>query len=123
MMGRAPMGREHQRKAQRKSQLRLRVFHIVIALILVICVLSPYVESAMDLNDSVFATGYDTETTVAILMLLLELVFSLTNLVVLLCKNVPLDARVIVVKNAFPLPELGFGATVPEVSPPLPLRI
>src|SRR5260370_28419502 len=114
---------ELQKKRRRRSQLRRRALHAAIALILVICVLSPYLELAVDLNDSVFATGYDTETTVAILMLLLELVLSLTNLLASLRKNLPLNAPLIVIKNSLAVPEFGFGATISELSPPLPLRI
>lgn len=111
------------RRSQANRQFRRRAFHAIIAIILVVCVLSPYLESAVDLNDSVFATGYDTETTVAILVLLLELVLSLTNLLASLSKNTRLSGplRVMVVEKSFAAPE--FGIAIPELSPPLLLRI
>ena len=113
------MRREH----QRSQQFRRRAFHAIVAIILVVCVLSPYLESAVDLNDSVFATGYDTETTVAILMLLLELVLSLTNLLASVCRSVQLSAPAAVVRNSFGTRESSFGIRISELSPPLPLRI
>ena len=117
------MRQASQRKRETNRQLRRRLFHAAIALILVICVLSPYLETAVELNGSVFASGYDTETTVAILVLLLELVLSLTNLVASLCKDVRLGERVIVV-DSFARLVFGFGTeTAAELSPPLPLRI
>lgn len=110
------------RGRQRRGQIRRRAFHAAIALVLIICAVSPFLESAVNWNDTVFATGYDTETTVAILMLLLELVFSLTNLLTSLCRTTQLDTPLIL-KDSFPAPESAFGVGIPELSPPLPLRI
>jgi hypothetical protein len=110
------------RRSQANRQFRRRAFHIIIAIILVVCVLSPYVESAVDLNDSVFATGYDNETTVAILVLLVELVLSLTNLLPSLCLTSRLSTPV-VAEESFVQPAVGFGICIPELSPPAALRI
>jgi hypothetical protein len=110
------------RERQRKRQNRRRAFHVAIALILVICAISPYVESAANSNDTVFATGYDTESTLAILVLLLELVISLAGLLAGLCRNVPLGERV-VIKHSGLISESPCGTEIPELSPPLPLRI
>jgi len=57
-----------------------RGFHILLALILVICVLSPYVEFALDWNQSIFDTGYDGESTVAVIVLFLVLAFLIASL-------------------------------------------
>ena len=76
----------------------------------------------MDLNDSVFATGYDNETTVAILVLLVELVLSLTKLLPSFCRNSRLSTPVVAEKSSAS-PRLGSGICIPELSPPVPLRI
>jgi hypothetical protein len=110
------------RERQRNRQSRRRAFHALIALILVICAISPFVESAVNWNDSVFATGYDNETTLAILVLLLELVISLAGLLVCVCQNLQLGER-IVIKHLGLLPESDFGAEIADLSPPAPLRI
>ena len=110
------------RERQREGQFRRRRLHIAIALILVICAISPFVESAANMNDSVFATGYDNETTLAILVLLLELVISLAGLLVCLCRNLQLGDRV-VIKHSPLTCESDFGTKIPELSPPTPLRI
>jgi hypothetical protein len=103
-------------------KIRRRAFHVVIALILVICALSPYVESAVNWNDSVFATGYDTETTFAVLVLLLELVISFAGSLLRLCRNLRLGER-IVINYSRSASELDFGSEIAEFSPPPPLRI
>lgn len=98
-------------------------FHVLLALTLVVCVLSPYVEFAFDLNETIFSTAYDTETTIAVIALLLILAFALAKFLV----SVLLDSTA-----EEPLPEshvtfsgtLDFISTLPNVSPPpLPLRI
>lgn len=98
-------------------------FHILLALILVVCVLCPYVEVALDWNQTIFNTGYDGETVVAVIALLLILAFALARLLV----SVLGDS-----KGGEPLGEsprplrslLNFVFSLPDVSPPpLPLRI
>jgi hypothetical protein len=64
-----------------------RIFHLLIALVLVACVVSPWVESALDCHDNMFSTGYDGESTLAIVVLLLELVLSLASLLIFLQPN------------------------------------
>jgi len=95
---------------------------VAIALILVICALSPFLETAVNWNDSVFATGYDGESTMAVLVLLLELVISLAGLLVCLCRNLQLGERVVIKHSRF-ISESNFGIMIPELSPPPPLRI
>ena len=95
---------------------------MAIALILVICALSPFLETAVNWNDSVFGTGYDGESSLALLVLLLELVISLAGLLVCLCRNLQLGERV-VIKHSRLISESDFGIKIPELSPPTPLRI
>jgi hypothetical protein len=111
-----------QRDRRMSREFRRRAFHALIAVILIACALSPFIESAMDLNDSVFATGYDNETTVAILVLLLELVLSLTKLLPSLCRN-STSSTPVAVEKSFVRPGFGPGICIPELSPPVPLRI
>ena len=111
-----------EREQQRNRRIRRRAFHVAIALILIVCAISPFAESAVNWNDSVFATGYDTESTLAVLVLLLELVLSLAGLLVRLCRNLPSSERVVVKCAGLPL-DSDFDIHVPELSPPVPLRI
>jgi hypothetical protein len=111
-----------ERERERNRRIRRRAFHVAIALILVICALSPFLESAANWNDSVFATGYDGESTMAVLVLLLELVISLAGLLVCQCQNLQLGERVAFSRSRFTL-ESSFSIPIPELSPPLPLRI
>jgi hypothetical protein len=110
------------RERQTDLQIKRRAFHVAIALILVICVISPFLELAVNWNDSVFATGYDGETTFAVLVLLLELVISLAGLLVCLCRNARLCERVVLTQSRF-MRASDFGIKIPELSPPLSLRV
>lgn len=98
-----------------------RIFHVVIALILVACAVSPFVESALDCHDNVFSTGYDGESTLAIVVLLLELVLSLASLLVF-WPNVRLKERVHT-EHPHLKSDSGFCLIIPDFSLPLPLRI
>lgn len=110
------------RERERDRQIRRRAFHVVIALILVICAISPFLESAVNWNDTVFATGYDGESTMAVLVLLLELVISLAGLLVCFCRNTQWIERV-VIKHSLMASESDFSLISAELSPPPPLRI
>jgi hypothetical protein len=110
------------REQERNRQMRRRAFHVAIALILVICALSPFVESAVNWNDTVFATGYDGESTLAVLVLLLELVISLARLLVCLWQNLQFGDRLALSLSRLKA-ELSLSVTIPELSSPPPLRI
>ena len=110
------------RERERDRQIRRRAFHVAIALILVICALSPFLETAVNWNDTVFATGYDGESTMAVLVLLLELVISLAGLLVCFCRNTQRIER-LVAKHSPLASESDFSIIVAELSPPPPLRI
>jgi hypothetical protein len=100
-----------------------RGFHVLLALILVACVLSPYVELALNWGQSIFDTGYDTETTVAVIALLLILAFALAALLALLVADTTTQER-LVDSPVISRTALDFMSAVPESSPPpLPLRI
>jgi hypothetical protein len=102
-----------------------RGFHIVLALILLACVLCPYVEFIRHWNQSIFDTGYDGESSVAIVALLLILAFLIASL---LAHFIPDSAAAKSLVSSHPAlrgsaPD--FMSAAPEVSPPplLPLRI
>jgi sugar phosphate permease len=98
-------------------------FHVLLALTLVVCVLCPYVEFALDWNETIFNTGYDTETTIAVIALVLILTFALARLLISVLADrtgeESLAESHLIISGI-----LDFIATVPDVSPPpLPLRI
>lgn len=101
-----------------------RGFHIVLAVILVICLLCPYIEFAIQWNQSIFDTGYDGESTVAVIALLLIFAFLIASL---LAHFIPASAAAESVDDSHVTRRtaLDFISTVPELSPPplLPLRI
>jgi hypothetical protein len=90
-----------------------KVFHVVLGLILVDCLVSPFVEQAIGWNDdTIFSTDYDTESAVTIVMLLVELVLAV---VFVLC-----DVRVIeplVTKRRLVVFEFDFDNLLPGFSP------
>ncbi len=99
-------------------------FHILLALTLVVCVLCPYVEIALSWGQSLLDTGYDTETTVAVIALLVILAFALAKLLVSVLVDSTGDGGPLDESHGTLRPLLDFISTVPDVSPPpLPLRI
>ena len=116
---------EKQRRAidhGRFSAMSRRIFHIVIALVLIASAVSPFVESALNSHDNVFSTGYDGESTLAIIVLLLELVLSLASLLVFFLPNVQLKERVDT-EHPCLTSASGFRVSIPDFSPSVPLRI
>jgi hypothetical protein len=99
-----------------------RVFHVILSLLLVACLICPFVEFAIGWNDTLFSTGHDTESSLALVTLLLELVFMLAGLVALLVPDVHV-AQLLVTKNRALKFELDCGGLLTDSSPPLPLRI
>lgn len=99
-----------------------RWFLIVIALILLACAMSPFVETAIHWNQSIFTTGHDTESTIAVIALLIVLAFSLARLLAAFAPSL-LTARFGVSSSSFERTQRSFVFVIPESSPPLPLRI
>src|SRR5580692_8139568 len=97
-----------------------RTFHILIALALIGCALCPFVELAIHWNGTIFQTGFDTESTVAVLLLLLELAYGLAQLFVGLLPPV-LRRLSFVYFEQLEFHSLNFASVLPEISPPLPL--
>lgn len=99
-----------------------RRVHVLIALILLVCVFCPYVEAAFDWNESIFTTGYDTESIVAVTALLLILSLTLGKLLAVF-RPTSATNEPIVASQAPAKREHGFVFGIPQVSGPLPLRI
>ena len=99
-----------------------RVFLIVLGLTLVACVLCPYVEIAIHWNQTVFDTGYDGESTVAVIALVLILAFAVAKLLVSFVQVSWGQERLVESKWVFS-PVLDIISFSREASPPLPLRI
>jgi hypothetical protein len=105
-----------------------RAFHTLIALALalalalVACALCLFIETAIHWNGTIFQTGFDTESTVAVLLLLLELAYGLAQLFAVLLPPV-LRWLSFVYFEQLEFHSLNFTSVLPEISPPLPLRI
>ena len=99
-----------------------KMLHVLIALVLVACALSPFVESALNSQDSMFSTGCDGESTLAIVVLLLELVLSLASLLAFLWPTAQLQERV-EIESASPISALAFFIDAPDFLSSVPLRI
>ena len=102
-----------------------RGLYILLAVILVgcvLCVLCPYVEFAFDWNESIFTTGYDGESTIAAIAFLLILAILIAGLPADFVPNSAASEPLIdshVTSGA----ALNSISSIPESSPPLPLRI
>lgn len=80
------------------------------------------VETAIHWNGTIFQSGFDTESTVAVLLLLLELAYGLARLLVVLLPSA-LRSLSFVCFDQLAVRTLNFGTVLPEISPPLSLRI
>jgi hypothetical protein len=77
---------------------------------------------AIDWNESILTTGYDTESTVAVIALLLVLALALARLLAVFLPAIISTDHL----GASPSPLKSLSSlffAVPEASPPLPLRI
>lgn len=99
-----------------------RGLHLLLATILLVCVVVPHIEVAFDWNQCVLITGYDSESTVGVVALLLVLALALARLLAIFLPAVLIIGRDI----ASPMllrPMHNSVLILPEASPPLPLRI
>lgn len=99
-----------------------RGLHVLVALVLIICVLCPFFELACGSNSNIFVSGQDKETTIVVLLLLLELVFALASLLIVLLVPV-FEKGPWAVLSQFHEFVSFFAVCLPELSPPIPLRI
>jgi hypothetical protein len=99
-----------------------RGFQILLALTLFVCGIWPYIEIALHWNQSIFQTGYDGESTVAIIALVLIMAFALAKLLASFVPEStnegPLLQRLATVSR-----RIDCAASFPDTSPPLALRI
>jgi hypothetical protein len=99
-----------------------KVFHILLGLILVACLVCPFVEFAIGWNDTIFTTGYDTESSVAVIMLLVELVLALATIIALFLPHVQVTEP-LVIKRCAPTSEFGVVILLSDPALLVPLRI
>lgn len=99
-----------------------RGFHVFVAMALVVCLLCPFVELACGSNDNIFESGQDRESTIAVLLLLLELAFVLASLLTVLLVAVFEKGPLAALPSLRELSSF-FAVSLPEPSPPIPLRI
>ena len=97
-------------------------FHILLALTLFACAICPYIEIALHSNQYIFETGYDGETTVAIITLVLILAFALAKLLASFVPEGTTEESLFHPQETIGL-STDVGASFPDTSPPLALRI
>jgi hypothetical protein len=97
-------------------------FHTFIALILLVCLICPFAEMIVHSDGCIFVSGHDTESTLALLVLIVELAFALGKLLFILLPGV-LKKLSLVSVTRLALPILTFALILPDASPPLRLRI
>ena len=96
--------------------------HILLGLVLVACLVCPYVEFAIGWNDTIFTTGYDTESSVAVVMLLVGLVLALAAVIALFLPETQL-AEPLVARRCPLTSEFGIVIVLRDPSLLVPLRI
>lgn len=96
--------------------------HILLACVLFFCAASPYIEFALRSNQCIFQTGYDTESTIAIIALVVILTFALGRLLASFVPEGTSEEPVFHPQEAVN-PSADDAASFPGTSPPLALRI
>jgi len=99
-----------------------KAFHILLGLVLVACLICPYLEFAIGWNDTIFTTGYDTESSVAVVILLLGLVLALAAVIALFVPETQL-AEPLVTRRCPLTSEVAVALVLPDPSLLVPLRI
>jgi hypothetical protein len=99
-----------------------KTFHLLVGLGLLVCMVCPDIEILCHSTDCIFLSGHDMETSVALLLIVLELTIASIKLAVaflprLLARLVSLE------RNSFLFLDSVFAFVPPAASPPLALRI
>lgn len=99
-----------------------RLFYTLIVAGLLPCVVSPFVECSLHMNGTIFSTGKDTETSLALLIVLLGLALVITRLFVTLRPGLLAMIRVLSPAWVAPAHD-SWEIRLSELSPSPPLRI
>jgi hypothetical protein len=101
---------------------RAKFVQDVLGLAIFACTLSPFVEMLFHSDNSIFVSGRDTESTLAFVLLLVELSFAIARLLaivrpaVLQCVGIAPSRRLTLLSESV-------AGVLPTISPPIPLRI
>ncbi len=96
--------------------------HASVALFLLVCLVCPFVEMALDSNDSIFLTGKDMESSLGVLVVVLGLALAVASVLILLPSGI-LEKERLVPAHRLMKSASSLVFPIPELSPPLPLRI
>jgi hypothetical protein len=97
-------------------------FHLLVALLLLVCLACPFVETAFHSNGNIFQTGQDGETSLAVLLLILELLFALSIPLILHFWNILVREGLVLAERMAVYPPKS-PVDLLEFPPPLFLRI
>jgi len=99
-----------------------KTFHVLVGLGLLICMACPDIEFLCHSTDCIFLSGHDMETSVALLLIVIELTIASIKLVAAFLPR--LLARLVSIESDhFALCSFVFAPVSPAASPPLALRI
>jgi hypothetical protein len=102
---------------------KIKLIQSAVALILLGCAVCPFVEFILHWNSSIFLTGHDTESTVAFLLLLIELSFAIAKLLAFVGRTILQRRGIVSCSNRAVAKSSIFSEILPAASPPVPLRI
>lgn len=100
---------------------RLKLIQLIIALALFGCMSCPFVEILLHWNGSIFVTGHDTESTAALLFLLIELSFAIAKVLASAVRAILRKLGIIAWSSNTVAISLIFSNTFPTISPPASL--
>jgi hypothetical protein len=101
----------------------IKLVQSAVALTLLGCASCPFVELLLHWDSSIFLTGHDTESSLAFLLLLIELSFAIAKLLVFVLAAVLERLGIISCSNLIAAIRPTFSQILPATSPPVSLRI
>ena len=101
----------------------IKLAQSAVALALLSCVLCPFVEMLLHWDNSIFLSGHDTESTLAFVLLLIELSFAIAKFLAVLLRAIFESLGIISSANCISFASPIFSEVPPVASPPIPLRI
>ena len=103
---------------------KLKLVHSAVALAILGCAVCPFIELLLHWDSSIFLTGHDTESSLAFLLLLIELSFAIAKLLAFVLATVLRRLGIISCPNLIAAIKPALLQTLPATSPPvLSLRV
>jgi hypothetical protein len=101
---------------------RIKLVHSGAGVALFVCLCCPLLEILLHSDGSIFVSGHDMESTLALVLVVIELSFAVARLLALVLPTIFLRLGIVVTGRVVPA-DSRFSDPLPAISPPTLLRI